>query len=88
MLDLLVGKDMLAAKAYDLYWVPTHRQFADALTKRKRDELWEAFCGHHQVSLKETPAERAVEEHRRSLRKEQRQRRKARFGGSATANSS
>ena len=86
MLDLLVCKDMLGAKAYDLHWVPTHRQYADALTKRKRDELWEAFCQYHQVSLKETVAEKAVEDHRRSLRKDQRQRRKQRFG-SAVANS-
>ena len=57
MLDLLVCKDMLQKKAYDLCWVPTQRQCADALTKKKRDELWETFCTTHRTFLKETAEE-------------------------------
>ena len=85
MLDLLVCKDMLQKKAYELCWVPTHRQYADSLTKKKKDELWEKFCKVHHISLKETPEEKILEEHRQSLRRGQRQRRKARFTQSNSA---
>ena len=80
MLDLLVAKDMLEQKAFEVFWVPTHRQHADMLTKKMRCSLWEHFCQESTVSLKETEAERKLEEHRQRLRKEQRQRRKKRFG--------
>ena len=80
MLDLLVAKDMLEQGAYHLHWVPTHRQHADGLTKRMKNPLWEDFCRFGKISLKETPEERKVEEHRRSLRQGQRQRRKEKFG--------
>eukprot|EP00435_Cladocopium_sp_Y103_P006671 s1678_g2.t1 len=85
MLDLLVCKDMLQKKAYELCWVPAHRQYADALTKKKRGELWEAFCKAHRISLKEAAEEKAVEEHRQRLRQGQRQRRKQRFTEQSSA---
>ena len=80
MLDLLVAKDMLEQKAYQLFWVPTHQQQADVLTKRMKGTLWESFCQNHRLSLKQTDAERRLEEHRQRLRKDQRQRRKVKFG--------
>ena len=85
MLDLLVAKDMLEQKAFEVFWVPTHRQFADMLTKKMRGTLWEQFCQENTVSLKETEAERKLEEHRQRLGKEQRQRRKKRFGSAKTS---
>ena len=81
MLDLLVAKDMLEQKAYGLYWVPTHKQYADGLTKKMRDILWEEFCKDNLISLKQTLKEENIERHRRELRQGQRLRRKARFGG-------
>lgn len=81
MLDLLVAKDMLEQKAYGLYWVPTHKQYADGLTKKMRNILWEGFCKDNLISLKQTFKEQDIERHRRELRQGQRLRRKARFGG-------
>ena len=80
MLDLLVAKDLVEQQAFDVFWVPMFKQFADMLTKRMRCALWEQFCRESTVSLKETDAERKLEEHRQRLRKEQRQRRRNRFG--------
>ena len=54
MLDLLVAKDMLEQKAYGLYWVPTHKQYADGLTKKMRNIQWEEFCKDNLISLKQT----------------------------------
>ena len=84
MLDLLAAKHLLDQGHFKLFWVPTHRQFADGLTKRMKDALWAEFVQRGTLSLVETPAERAVEEHRKALRKRQRQRRKEKFRGSAT----
>lgn len=78
MLDLLVARENLESGAYELFWVPTFRQFADGLTKKMRDELWIRFCKDRRISLKETKQEKALEEHRQKLRQLQRQRRKAR----------
>eukprot|EP00435_Cladocopium_sp_Y103_P059413 s851_g21.t1 len=82
---------MLQQKAYEQFWVSTRRQIADGLTKRKREELWESYCEHHSLSLKETPQEKALEEQRQRVRRDQRQRRKTRFKKStkgSTSNSS
>ena len=84
MLDLLVAKDMMSQKIFETYWVPTHRQMADMLTKRMKAILWDKFCKENTLSLKETPEERALEEHRQSLRRQQRQRRKVKFGKAKT----
>ena len=84
MLDLMVCRDQMEAGAYLLKWVPTHRQFADGLTKAMKNLLWEQFSKSGKLSLKESPAEARLEEHRKGLRKAQRQRRKAKF---AQANS-
>jgi hypothetical protein len=84
MLDFLVAKDQLEQQVFQLMWVPTHRQHADGLTKRMRNVLWEEFMRRGKISLKETPEERELEEHRRKIRQGQRQRRKEKFGGSAT----
>ena len=80
MLDLLVAKDMLEQGAYRLFWVPTHKQHADGLTKKMKNVLWEEFQRKGTISLRETPEEKVLEDHRRSLRQGQRQRRKLRFG--------
>ena len=81
MLDLLVARHHLEAGAYMLFWVPTHRQHADGLTKKMVNLLWQAFCRVPKVSLKETPEEKALEDHRRRLRQGQRQRRKQKMKG-------
>ena len=78
MLDLLVAKDLLEQQIYRLFWVPTHRQHADGLTKPMKNVLWEEYLRKKTISLKETPEEREIEEHRRQLRKGQRERRKIR----------
>ena len=79
MLDLMVARDFLEQDMFVLKWVPTHRQYADGLTKSMRNLLWEEFCQSQRLSLKETPKEAALEAHRQRLRKEQRQRRKEKF---------
>ena len=79
MLDLLVAKELLESDVMKIFWVPTHRQYADSLTKRMKDLLWSEFVKRGVVSLKETPQEKILEEHRKELRKGQRQRRKAKF---------
>ena len=81
MLDLMVARDHLESGAYELFWVPTHRQHADGLTKKMKNILWETFCKLPRISLKETEDERKLEEHRKGLRKAQRQRRKDRMKG-------
>ena len=78
MLELLVAKDLLEQQIYRLFWVPTHRQHADGLTKGMRNVLWEEYLRKKTISLKETPEEREIEEHRKQLRKGQRERRKVR----------
>ena len=66
-----------------LFWVPTHRQHADGLTKKMVNLLWQTFCRVPKVSLRETPEEKALEDHRRKLRQGQRQRRKEKMKGRA-----
>jgi len=83
MLDLLVARHHLEAGAYMLFWVPTHRQHADGLTKKMVNLLWQAFCKVPKISLKETPEEKSLEDHRRRLRQGQRQRRKLKMKGRA-----
>ena len=79
MLDLMVSRHHLESGAYELFWVPTHRQFADCLTKKMVCLLWQSFCQVPRISLRETPEEKALEDHRRKLRQGQRQRRKAKM---------
>eukprot|EP00435_Cladocopium_sp_Y103_P016026 s641_g4.t1 len=43
MLDLMVCREQIEQGAYILKWVPTHRQYADGLTKAMKNLLWEAF---------------------------------------------
>ena len=81
MLDLMVSRHHLESGAYELFWVPTHRQFADCLTKKMVCLLWQGFCRVPRISLRETPEEKALEDHRRKLRQGQRQRRKAKMKG-------
>ena len=79
MLDLMVTREMLEAGTFHLRWVPTYRQHADGLTKRMANPLWTEFSTKGVLSLKETPEEATMEQHRRSLRRAQRERRKKRF---------
>ena len=74
----LVAKDLLEQEVFKLYWVPTHRQHADGLTKAMRNVLWEEYLKKKTISLKETAEEKATEDRRKELRKGQRERRKAR----------
>ena len=79
MLDLLAAKDLLEQDAFRFFWVPTHRQFADALTKKMKDLLWIEYMTKRTISLIQTGDEKALEEHRQRLRQGQRLRRKAKF---------
>lgn len=89
MLDLLVCKDLLEVGGYDLWWVPTHRQHGDGLTKHMRNVLWEQYIKEGWISLKETKKEAELEQHRKGLRQAQRQRRKEKFkSGSASSKKS
>ena len=83
MLDLMVARHYLEAGAYELFWVPTHKQFGDGLTKKMRNILWEQFRKNPKLSLKETAEERKLEDHRAKLRKGQRLRRKEKLKGRA-----
>ena len=79
LLDVLVCKDLVENGVVTMKWVPTFKQYADAMTKAMRATLWEDFFRTGVVSLKETPTEAKEEEHRRGLRQAQRQRRKVRM---------
>ena len=86
MLDLMVTREMLEASTFHLKWVPTYRQYADGLTKRMANPLWNEFSEKGVFSLKETAQEAKTEEHRRELRRAQRERRKKRVeDGRATS---
>ena len=58
----------------------TFSEFGDGLTKKTRNLLWEVFCKHQTVSLKETKEEKKLKEHRQRLRQLQWQRRKEKKG--------
>ena len=79
LLDLLVCKDLIENDVVNMKWVRTFKQFADFMTKRMAAWLWEQFMKDGLVSLRETEKEAKEEEHRRGLRKAQRQRRKDRL---------
>lgn len=79
MLDLLVSKDMLEQGAFEQFWVPTSKQYGDVLTKRMKRALWGKFCSTGLLSLKESQEDRDYEEHRKGLRRGQRERWKDRF---------
>ena len=81
LLDLLVCRHHLESEAYELFWVPTHRQHADGLTKKMVNLLWQAFCRKPMISLRESPEEKELEDHRRKLRQGQRLRRKEKMKG-------
>ena len=78
-LDILAAKQLVESGAVSISWVPTFRQFADGLTKDMLDELFTRFKKEGLLSLKETPEDAVYEAHRSSLRKAQRERRKARM---------
>lgn len=86
MLDLLVCKDLLEGGGFDLWWVPTHRQHGDGLTKRMRNILWEQYIKEGWISLKETEKEAELEKHRKGLRQAQRPRRKEKFKTGSASN--
>ena len=78
-LDILAAKQLVEAGVVRISWVPTFRQFADGLTKDMPDELLTKFKKQGLLRLKETPEDAVYEAHRSSLRKAQRERRKARM---------
>ena len=79
MLDILAAKQLIESASMKVAWVPTFRQFADGLTKDMLDELFAQFKRTGTLSLVETPADQKLEEHRASLRRAQRERRKIRM---------
>ena len=87
MLDLMVTREMLEASTFHLKWVPTYRQYADGLTKRMVNPLWNEFSEKGVLSLKETAQEAKTEERRRELRRAQRDRRKMRFAAGRASSS-
>ena len=88
MLDLMVTREMLETGMFHLRWVPTYRQYADGLTKRMVNPLWTEFSTKGVLSLKETAEEASMEQHRRGLRRAQRERRKKRFEDGRAASTS
>ena len=88
MLDLLVAKDLLERQIYRFFWVPTHRQHADGLTKAMKNVLWKEYLRKKTLSLKKILEEREIEEHRKQLRKGQRERQKIRSKNMAEPKSS
>ena len=88
MLDILAAKQLVESACLRVAWVPTFRQFADGLTKDMVDELFREFKRKGKISLKETPEDQKIEEHRAGLRKAQRERRKLRMKASISTPSS
>lgn len=83
MIDILAAKQLVEASLVEIAWVPTFRQFADCLTKLMSGELFICYKKEGALCLKETPKDREIEEHRASLRRGQRERRRARMLKSA-----
>ncbi|CAE7864387.1 TY1B-PL [Symbiodinium microadriaticum] len=78
-LDILAVRQQVQEGVLFLHWIPTWRQYADGLTKAMPDLLFEAFRRKGTISLAESPEDRAEEERRASIRRGQRERRKARM---------
>ena len=79
MLDILAAKQLVESASMMVAWVPTFRQFADALTKDMVDELFKKYKCDGLLCLRETADDARLEAHRASLRKAQRERRKLRM---------
>ncbi len=81
MMDLLAAKELVEQALIILRWVPTQHQYADHLTKSMTCELLKRHLETGRICLIQTGADRIREEHKASLRRGQRVRRKARMKG-------
>ena len=79
MLDILAAKQLVEGASMSVAWVPTLRQFADGLTKDMADVLFQQFKHRGKLCLQQTVEDKRIEEHRASLRRGQRERRKAKM---------
>jgi hypothetical protein len=79
MIDLLSAKDMVEAGIIQLRWCPTQHQLSDHLTKQMKCELLKQFMTTGLVQLTQTTEQQEHEQHKASLRKGQRQRRKTKM---------
>ncbi len=79
LIDLLIARDLSEHNALQIKWVPTAHQLADCLTKMmKLPPTMQKFLYQQEYSLTMSTQEAEQEEHLKSLRQGQRQRRKAR----------
>jgi len=80
LIDLLTARDLVENHAVDLRWMPTTHMLADILTKKMpiTEIIKKALCDGW-FSVVPTEKEEALETHRKTLRQNQRQRRKLRL---------
>ena len=79
LLDLLSVRNAVEAQQVFIRWVPTERQLADPLTKSMVLAAFDIMYKQNEWSLIPTEVEQAEQEHKKALRRAQRERRKARF---------
>ena len=78
-LDILLIKQLVEDQVLGLRWTPTWKQLADPLTKEMPGVLLESFRSKPVLCLVQTDEDVVEEARRASLRKAQRERRKARM---------
>ena len=79
MMDLLAAKELVEQALITMRWVPTQHQFADHLTKTMMCDLNRKYLQEGTICLIQTGEDAKKEEHKASLRKTQRERRKERM---------
>jgi hypothetical protein len=80
LIDLLITRDLVEAGCLKIRWVPTTHQVADILTKAmKPPPVCARLLREQKYSLVPTESDDEMEQHRKSLRQGQRERRKTRL---------
>jgi uncharacterized protein YrrD len=79
MMDLLSAKELIEQALIVMRWVPTQHQYADHLTKNMVCDLTKQYLEQGKVCLIQTGADAEREQHKATLRKAQRERRKERM---------
>ena len=78
-LDILEVRQLVQSETLELHWVPTWRQYGDALTKIMKDELYPKFRKDGKINVTQTAEDEKEEQYRAGLRRAQRERRKDRL---------
>lgn len=78
-LDILAVKTMIQENLVKLFWTPTFKQLADALTKEMDDILLRKFRKDGKVCLVQSKEDEQIEVQRAQIRKGQRERRNLRM---------